>query len=89
MQFFAPLGLLVSSLVVCIAEPIAKPVAVPQELTNNAPFSGAVYIVNADGHQVTAQDGNWCPSSASLSCGKEGYPSWCVHHVLPCLLFTD
>jgi len=60
-----------------IAEPIAKPEAVPQQLTNNAPFSGAVYIVSPDGGQVTAQGTNLCPASASVSCSNVNQPSWC------------
>jgi hypothetical protein len=76
MRFFAPWSLLVSSLTICVAEPIAKPEAVPQQLTNNAPFSGAVYIVNPDGQQVVAQDTNMCPSSASVSCSNMNQPSW-------------
>lgn len=59
-----------------IAEPIAKPEALPQQLTNNAPFSGAVYIVDGNGGQVSAQGTNYCPSSASLSCSNAGLPSW-------------
>ncbi|KAH3943060.1 hypothetical protein HBI56_101150 [Parastagonospora nodorum] len=59
------------------AEPIAKPEAVPQQLTNNAPFSGAVYIVSPDGGQVVAQGTNMCPASASVSCANVNQPSWC------------
>lgn len=65
--------------VLCTAAPEARPDAeadpVPQ-ITNNAPFSGAVYIVNANGEQVTAQDTNYCPSSASQSCSSVNAPSW-------------
>ncbi|KAF2830810.1 hypothetical protein CC86DRAFT_391630 [Ophiobolus disseminans] len=60
-----------------VAEPIAKPEAVPQQFTNNAPFSGAVYIVDPNGGQVSAQGTNFCPSSASVSCSNVGLPSWC------------
>lgn len=64
--------------VLCVAEPIALPEVIPnaQTLQNNAPFSGAVYIVNPNGQQVVAQDGNWCPSTASVSCSNMGQPSW-------------
>jgi hypothetical protein len=58
------------------AEPIAKAEAVPQQLTNNAPFSGAVYIVSPNGGQVVAQGNNMCPSSASVSCANVNQPSW-------------
>ncbi|KAH8725015.1 hypothetical protein GQ44DRAFT_772420 [Phaeosphaeriaceae sp. PMI808] len=63
----------------CVAEPIAKAAALPQQLTNNAPFSGAVYIVQPNGQQVQAQgtNQNWCPSSASVSCSNVNHPSWC------------
>jgi hypothetical protein len=78
MRYFAPRSLL--ALVFTsygIAEPIAKAEAVPQQLTNNAPFSGAVYLVSPNGGQVTAQGGtNFCPSSASVSCSNMGQPSW-------------
>ncbi|EUC49165.1 hypothetical protein COCMIDRAFT_85271 [Bipolaris oryzae ATCC 44560] len=77
MRFLTPWSLFLSSLTVCTAEPIAKPEAVPQQYTNNAPFSGAVYIVNPEGQQVVAQDQNWCPSSASVSCSNVDHPSWC------------
>ncbi|KAF1936958.1 hypothetical protein EJ02DRAFT_69143 [Clathrospora elynae] len=77
MRFIAPWTSVLSSLAVCIAEPIARPEAVPQQISNNAPFSGAVYIVNPDGQQVVAQDTNWCPSSASVSCSNVNQPSWC------------
>ncbi|KAF1829140.1 hypothetical protein BDW02DRAFT_182476 [Decorospora gaudefroyi] len=77
MRHLAPWSLLVLFLAFCVAEPIAKPEAIPQQLTNNAPFSGAVYIVNPDGQQVVAQDANWCPSSASVSCSNVHQPSWC------------
>lgn len=62
----------------CVAEPIAKPEAAPQQLTNNAPFSGAVYIVNPNGQQVTTEGTNLCPASASVSCSNVNHPSWCV-----------
>jgi len=77
MRFLAPWSLLVSSLTFAIAEPIARPEAIPQQISNNAPFSGAVYIVNPDGQQVVAQDANMCPSSASVSCSNVDHPSWC------------
>ncbi|KAL6712209.1 hypothetical protein ACN47E_000086 [Coniothyrium glycines] len=78
MRSFAQWSFGLSLLAMCIAEPIAIPEAIPQQLTNNAPFSGAVYIVNPNGQQLTAQDtGNWCPSSASVSCNSVGQPSWC------------
>lgn len=65
--------------ILCTAAPGARPEAeadaVPQ-ITNNAPFSGAVYLVNPDGQQVTAQGTNYCPSSASQSCSSVNAPSW-------------
>jgi len=77
MRSFAPWSLVAATLTLCVAEPIAKPEAIPQQISNNAPFSGAVYIVNPDGQQVVAQDANWCPSSASVSCSNVNQPSWC------------
>ncbi|KAH8636019.1 hypothetical protein IG631_07853 [Alternaria alternata] len=73
---FAPWSLVVATLTLCVAEPIAKPEAIPQQISNNAPFSGAVYIVNPEGQSVVAQDANWCPSSASVSCSNVNQPSW-------------
>jgi len=78
MRSFAPWSLVAATLTLCVAEPIAKPEAVPQQISNNAPFSGAVYIVNPDGQQVVAQDANFCPSSASVSCSNVNQPSWYV-----------
>ncbi|CBY00417.1 hypothetical protein IAQ61_011346 [Plenodomus lingam] len=81
MPSFAPWVL--SSLLPFIAFGAAEPIAIPaalanaQTLSNNAPFSGAVYIVNPDGQQVVAQDNNWCPNTASVSCSNMGHPSWC------------
>lgn len=63
----------------CIAVPEARPDAEADALpqfTNNAPFSGAVYLVNPNGEQVTAQGTNYCPSSASQSCSSVNAPSW-------------
>jgi len=59
-----------------IADPEAIPEAEAQTLTNNAPFSGAVYIVSPNGQAVTAEGTNMCPSYASLSCGDISQPSW-------------
>lgn len=58
--------------ILCLADPEAD----PQTYTNNAPFSGAIYIVNPNGQQVTTTDANMCPSYASVSCGSIGQPSW-------------
>jgi hypothetical protein len=54
----------------------AIPEAIPQ-YTNNAPFSGAVYIVQPDGQQVTTTNTNVCPNTASISCSSINQPSWC------------
>lgn len=44
-----------------------------------APYSGsvAVYIVGADGVQISAASPASCPQYASLSCSGIGYPNWC------------
>ncbi|KAF2643537.1 hypothetical protein P280DRAFT_255407 [Massarina eburnea CBS 473.64] len=56
----------------------AIPDADPQTLTNNAPFSGAVYIVDSNGQQVTNANTNYCPNSASVSCGDDiSQWGWC------------
>lgn len=63
----------------CAATPEARPEAeadAAPQISNNAPFSGAVYLVNSDGQQVTAQNTNYCPSSASQSCSSVNAPSW-------------
>ncbi|KAH7384623.1 hypothetical protein BKA66DRAFT_511790 [Pyrenochaeta sp. MPI-SDFR-AT-0127] len=77
MRLFAPWSLALPFLTFSVAEPIARPEAFAQQLTNNAPFSGAVYIVNPNGEQIVAQDSNWCPASASVSCSNVNQPSWC------------
>jgi hypothetical protein len=61
-----------------IADPEAIAEAEAQTLTNNAPFSGAVYIVDPNGQAVTAQNSNMCPAYASSSCGDIGQTSWWV-----------
>lgn len=67
----------------CAAAPEARPEpeavaeAEAQTYSNNAPFSGAIYIVSPDGQAVTAQSSNQCPSFASTSCGDISKPSWC------------
>jgi hypothetical protein len=43
-----------------------------QSYVNNAPFSGAIYIVNPDGQPAQGS----CPVQASLNCGDQGHPSW-------------
>ncbi|OAG12054.1 uncharacterized protein CC84DRAFT_1192373 [Paraphaeosphaeria sporulosa] len=53
------------------ADPEAFPEA--QSYVNNAPFSGAIYIVSPDGQPAQGS----CPAVASLSCGDQGHPSWC------------
>jgi hypothetical protein len=80
MRTFAPLGVVAALLVaLCAATPEANPKAkgnpIPQ-FNNNAPFSGAIYLVNPNGQQVTVQDTNYCPSSASQSCSSINAPSW-------------
>lgn len=80
MRKFAPCHLVVALFaVLCAARPEAKPEAeadAAPQITNNAPFSGAIYLVTPDGQQVTAQDTNYCPSSASQSCSSVNAPSW-------------
>ncbi|KAF2449652.1 hypothetical protein P171DRAFT_197250 [Karstenula rhodostoma CBS 690.94] len=53
--------------------PEPKAFAEAQSYVNNAPFSGAIYIVNPDGQPAQGS----CPAHASLSCGDQGHPSWC------------
>ncbi|ORY12855.1 hypothetical protein BCR34DRAFT_481942 [Clohesyomyces aquaticus] len=62
----------------------ANPEADPQTYTNNAPFSGAIYIVNPNGESVNAAGANYCPSYASLSCANMGQPSWCCPSSYTC-----
>ncbi|KAF9741421.1 hypothetical protein PMIN02_000949 [Paraphaeosphaeria minitans] len=53
--------------------PEAFAVAEAQTYVNNAPFSGAIYIISSDGQPAQGL----CPAVASLSCGDQGHPSWC------------
>ena len=82
MRNFAPSKLIVLlSATFCTASPEARPDAeadAAPQITNNAPFSGAIYLVNSNGEQVTAQGINYCPSSASQSCSSVNAPSWQV-----------
>ena len=73
MRFHIPLGLAALFLpFLCIAAPEAD----PQTYTNNAPFSGAIYIVSPDGQQITTTNSNMCPNYASVSCSSINAPSW-------------
>ncbi|KAF2787100.1 hypothetical protein K505DRAFT_317271 [Melanomma pulvis-pyrius CBS 109.77] len=74
----APVGLFFSAL--CIANPEAD----PQQYTNNAPFSGAIYIVSPNGQQVTTTGTNMCPNYASISCSNINQPSWCCPNSFTC-----
>ncbi|KAF2137665.1 uncharacterized protein K452DRAFT_291480 [Aplosporella prunicola CBS 121167] len=42
-----------------------------------APFSGAIYIIGADGYQITGASPAVCPNYASESCNSIGYWNWC------------
>ncbi|KAF3050420.1 hypothetical protein E8E11_006611 [Didymella keratinophila] len=79
MGHFAPWALIVLLLgALCAATPEASPDAeadAEPQITNNAPFSGAIYLVNPNGEQITAQGTNYCPSSASQSCSSVNAPS--------------
>ncbi|KAJ8118594.1 hypothetical protein OPT61_g481 [Boeremia exigua] len=90
MHKFAPLQLVAALFVtLCIARPEALPEAAADaepQITNNAPFSGAVYLVYPDGQQITAQNTNFCPSSASQSCSSVNAPSWCCPANYACVL---
>ncbi|KAF2003609.1 hypothetical protein P154DRAFT_78823 [Amniculicola lignicola CBS 123094] len=67
------------------AEADAEPEADPQTYTNNAPFSGAIYIVNPNGQEITTANTNMCPSYASISCSNAGAPSWCCTNNYVCV----
>jgi hypothetical protein len=45
------------------------------QFTNNAPFSGIIYLVDPNGQPVNAASTNFCPSQAPVSCGSIGQPS--------------
>lgn len=50
------------------------PVATAQDVY--APFSGAIYIVGADGTQISQASPAYCPQYAALSCSGIGYANW-------------
>lgn len=62
----------------CLADPNPLPDPIPQ-LTNNAPFSGIVYLVYPNGQPVDVStlsgSTNLCPQQAPLSCSSVGQPS--------------
>lgn len=66
--------------ILCIADPEAD----PQQYTNYAPFSGAIYIVGPGGQQVSTTDANVCPNYASVSCSNINQPSWCCPSSYTC-----
>ncbi|KAF2433373.1 hypothetical protein EJ08DRAFT_694654 [Tothia fuscella] len=59
------------------AEAEAEPIAARQVIYNNAPFSGAVYIVGANGAQLGAASPAYCPNQAPQGCGNIGVWNWC------------
>jgi len=59
---------------VAVAEPRAK--AVRQVVYNNAPFSGAIYIVGANGAQLSSASAALCPNQAPQGCGNIGVWNW-------------
>ncbi|KAF1977590.1 hypothetical protein BU23DRAFT_299508 [Bimuria novae-zelandiae CBS 107.79] len=57
-----------------LPDPCAEPEANPEAQNYNyQPFSGAIYVVDSNGQPAQGS----CPASAALSCGDQGYPSWC------------
>lgn len=67
-----------------LAEPLPipdpTPVADPQ-FVNNAPFSGAIYIVGEGGHNVQFSGASpaQCPAHAPQGCGNINVWNWSVH----------
>ncbi|CAI6326119.1 unnamed protein product [Periconia digitata] len=59
--------------------------AEPQTYSNNAPFSGAVYIVDPNGQHVTTQSSDLCPNTASVSCGDINQWGWCCPSGYTCV----
>lgn len=55
------------------AEAEADPEAVPQSYYA---FSGAVYIVGADGQALNAASPAYCPNQAPQGCGNIGVYNW-------------
>ncbi|KAF2203363.1 hypothetical protein GQ43DRAFT_271138 [Delitschia confertaspora ATCC 74209] len=64
-------------------ESIPKAALAPRQYTQNAPFTGALFIYNAgcppgnSCQQPNAAASNWCPSNAPVSCSSINQPSWC------------
>lgn len=51
----------------------------PQVLTNNAPFSGAVYLYypgGGGGGPPISGNANQCPGNAPVSCSGSGLTNW-------------
>lgn len=63
------------------AEAHPEAFAEAQNLVNNAPFSGAIYIVDPNGQPAQGS----CPATASQSCGDQGHPSWCCPGACSCI----
>ncbi|PVI05146.1 hypothetical protein DM02DRAFT_127848 [Periconia macrospinosa] len=68
-----------------ISSAFANPDAEPQTYSNNAPFSGAIYIVDGNGQHVTTQSSNLCPNTASISCGDINQWGWCCPSGYTCV----
>jgi hypothetical protein len=49
-----------------------------QTVYNNAPFSGAIYVVgvNGAGNALTPASAAWCPNYAPQGCGNIGVWNW-------------
>jgi hypothetical protein len=74
-----------------LPEPLAQPEPLPEaaaeaapdaldarQVYNNAPFSGAIYIVgvNTNGAALTPASAAWCPNYAPQGCGNIGVWNW-------------
>jgi hypothetical protein len=78
---------LANALPIPLAQPDPFPEAVAEaapdalnarQVYNNAPFSGAIYIVgvNANGVPLTPASAAWCPNYAPQGCGNIGVWNW-------------
>ncbi|KAF2403658.1 hypothetical protein EJ06DRAFT_466237, partial [Trichodelitschia bisporula] len=68
--------------------PIPAPTPQPQTYNTYAPFSGAIYIVNAAGTSWSSASPALCPANAPQGCGDIGVWNWCCPTSNTCALLT-
>lgn len=59
-----------------LLEPEFQELDLRQTVYNNAPFSGAIYLVGSNGAQLSSASYAICPNQAPQGCGNIGVWNW-------------